>query len=164
MNVLNNDGINQSLDDYVKQIYPKRQQFKEFFLSKIMSAVILCSDDDFSLNEFLNTDIPNKERVAYFDLSKVSDGDYKLILNKISWNTKEGILFDNIDRIPDISDKEDLEYLVQMALKRDILPTDKGIPNDLIDFNSLMIGVKCSKYPEYLKGKSLQTIIISVED
>ena len=47
-----------------------------------------------------------------------------------------------------------------MALKRDTLPNDKGE----IDFNALMVGAKCSEYPLYLKGKSLQKIIISVEN
>lgn len=160
MSVLNIEDINRKLENFVERVRPKILLFKEFFLGKVLSAVIVCSDDDFSLSHFHNTEVPNKERIAYFDLSNVTDGDYKLILKSLSCNTKEGVLFDNIDRIPDISDKEDFEYLVQMALKRDILPTDRGI----LDFNDLMVGAKCSEYPDYLRGKSLQAITISVKD
>lgn len=160
MSVLDIEDINRKLENFVERVRPKMLLFKEFFLGKVLSAVIVCSDDDFSLSHFHNTEVPNKERIAYFDLSNVTDGDYKLILKSLSCNTKEGVLFDNIDRIPDISDKEDFEYLVQMALKRDILPTDRGI----LDFNDLMVGAKCSEYPDYLRGKSLQAITISVKD
>ena len=125
---------------------------------------MVCSDDDFSLSHFHNFEVPNKERIAYFDLSKVIDGDYKLIIKLLSWGTKEGVLFDNIDRIPNISEKEDFEYLVQMALKRDTLPTERGMPIDMLDFDDLLVGAKCSEYPDYLKGKSLQSITILVED
>ena len=164
MNVLDNEKLNCKLDDFAERVQPKILQFKEFFLGKILSVVIVCSDDDFSLSHFHNTEVPNKERIAYFDLSKVTDGDYKLIIKSLSWGTKEGVLFDNIDRIPNISEKEDFEYLVQMALKRDTLPTEKGMPIDMLDFSGLMVGAKCSEYPDYLKGKSLQTFIISVKD
>lgn len=164
MNVLDNEKLNCKLDDFVERVQPKILQFKKFFLGKILSVVIVCSDDDFSLLHFHNTEVPNKERIAYFDLSKVTDGDYKLIIKTLSWGTKEGVLFDNIDRIPNISEKEDFEYLVQTALKEDTLPTEREIPFDMLDFSGLMVGVKCSEYPDYLKGKSLQTFIISVKD
>lgn len=164
MNVLDNEKLNCKLDDFVERVQPKILQFKEFFLRKILSAVIVCSDDDFSLSHFHNFEVPNKERIAYFDLSKVTDGDYKLIVKLLSWGTKEGVLFDNIDRIPNISEKEDFEYLVQMALKRDTLPTERGMPIDMLDFSGFMVGAKCSEYPDYLKGKSLLAITILVED
>lgn len=163
MNVLDNEKLNCKLDDFVERVQPKILQFKEFFLGKALSVVMVCSDDDFSLSHFHNYEVPNKGRIAYFDLSKVTDGDYKLIIKALSWG-KEGVLFDHIDRIPNISDKEDLEYLVEMALKRDTLPTEKETPIDTLDFNSLTVGAKCSEYPDYLKGKSLQTVIISVKD
>ena len=69
-------------------------------------------------------------------------------------------MFDNIDLIPNISDKEYLEELVRFALKREDNYPLSG--NSAIDFNSLMIGAKCREIPDYLKGKSLQTIIINV--
>lgn len=163
MNVLDYEKLNSKLENFVEKVFPKIQQFKEFFLGKTLSAVMVCSDDDFSLSHFHNTEVPNKGRIAYFDLSKVTEGDYKLIIKALSWG-KEGVLFDHIDRIPNISDKEDLEYLVEMALKRDTLPTEKGMPIEMLDFNALSVGATCNEYPDYLKGKSLQTIIISVKD
>ncbi len=76
----------------------------------------------------------------------------------------ENILFDHIDQIPDIPDKEDLEFLVYMALKRDLLPLEQGMCVSESDFSQMMIGAKCSEFPDYLKGKSLQAIFISVND
>lgn len=157
MNVLDYGEVNRNLDDFVERVYPKRLQFKEFFFQKVVSAVMVCSDNDFSLKEFKGMDAKD-EIVEYFDLSEVKDGDYKLIFNKIYQFQPDGVLFDNIDRIPNISEKDDFEYLVQMALKRDTLPYDKGE----IDFSTLMVGAKCSEYPEYLKGKSLLTAIITI--
>ena len=139
----------------MERIQPKRLQFKEHFFGKVLSAVMVCSDNDFSLKEFKEIDTKD-ERVEYFDLSEVKDGDYKLIFNKIYQFQPDGILFDNIDKIPNISEKGDFEYLVQMALKRDTLPYDKGV----IDFADFKVGARCSEYPEYLKGKSLQSIYI----
>lgn len=164
MSVLDYDELNSKLDDFVERVHPKILQFKEFFLRGGVSVVMVCSDDDFSLLHFHNTEVPNKERIAYFDLSKVTDGDYKLIFNELSLGMKEGFLFDNIDRIPNISDKEDFEYLVHMALKRDFLPTEKGMPIEMLDFNELTVGAKCSEYPDYLKGRFFPPIIFSVKD
>lgn len=161
MNVLNEKDISNQLDDYVDRMQPKRLDFKYLFLKKFSSPVMVCSDSDFSLKEFHNIDA-KEERVLYFDLLKVEDGDYKQVFNRIYQFEPDGVLFDNIDKIPNISEKEDFEFLVQMALKRDELPFNQG--NGLIDFNALMVGAKCSEFPEYLKGKSLQIIIISVEN
>lgn len=157
MNVLDYDEVNRNLDDFVERIHPKRLQFKDLFHKRIASAVMVCSDNDFSLKEFKEMDAKG-EIVEYFDLSEVKDGDYKLIFDKIYQFQPDGVLFDNIDKIPNISEKEDFEYLVQMALKRDTLPYDKGE----IDFSTLKVGAKCYEYPEYLKGKSLLSAAITI--
>lgn len=85
-----------------------------------------------------------------------------LLLREV--NSSANILFDHIDQIPDIPDKEDLEFLVYMALKRDLLPLEQGMCVSELDFSQMMIGAKCSEFPDYLKGKSLQAIFISVND
>lgn len=153
------------MDDYVHRVYPKVQEFKEFFLGNLLSSVMICSDDDdFTLLSFRDYDLPSDVYAAYFDLSTVTEGDYKLILRELSFGVAEsGLLLDNIDQIPDIPDKEDYEFLARMALKRDYLPTEKGRPIDLPDFSKIRVGAKCSQFPDYLKGKSLQVCFTTIE-
>ncbi|MDE7376669.1 MAG: hypothetical protein K2N16_07455, partial [Muribaculaceae bacterium] len=71
----------------------------------------------------------------------------------------KGYLFHNIDEVGWIEDKAELEYLVKMVLKRDILP----ITDCEVDFNdNVMVACRCKEMPEYLKGQSLQMIAIEV--
>ena len=164
ISLLDAEALSHSLDDHVNRIFPKVKVFKEYFLGNILSSVMICSDDDFSLLSFHDYDLTDSADVAYFDLSSVTEGDYELILRELSFGVAEsGILLDNIDRIPDIPDKEDFEYLVRMALKRDYLPTAKDRPIDMLDFSKIKVGAKCSQFPDYLKGKSLQAYFTTIE-
>ena len=73
----------------------------------------------------------------------------------------DGLIIDNVDEIPDNSDREDWEEFVRFALKREteysMLPF-----GDCINFNKMHLAVRCKEYPEYIKGKSLQMVIIGV--
>ena len=70
-------------------------------------------------------------------------------------------MIDNVDEIPDNSDREDWEEFVRFALKRE--PEYLMLPfGDCINFNEMHLAVRCKEYPEYIKGKSLQMIIIGV--
>lgn len=159
------DVLKSRIDDYAHRVFPKTQEFEEVFLGNLLSAVIICSDDDFSLRSFCDHDLLSiNEKPAYFDLSEVTEGDYRLILRELSYGVAEsGILLDNIDRIPDIPDREDLEFLVRMALKRDTFPTEIDRPIEVLDFSNIRVGVRCSRLPDYLKGKSMQAYFVSVE-
>ena len=46
----------------------------------------------------------------------------------------------------------------------DGMVTEQGMCVSELDFSQMMIGAKCSEFPDYLKGKSLQAIFISVND
>ena len=163
MSILNIEELEQNLDYYVFKVAPKIQLFKENLLDKVLSSVIICSDKDCSLREESRYNMPPDVYFIYFDLAQVKEGDYSRIIKKMSYRY-ENILFDHIDQIPDIPDKEDLEFLVYMALKMDLLPLEQGMCVSELDFSQMMIGAKCSEFPDYLKGKSLQAIFISVND
>lgn len=164
MSIFDIGKIESDMEDYVERISPKIQEFKKYFLEESISAVIIALQEDFSLREFHQRDLPDDKYIVYFDLARVKEGDYKLIFRKLCWEEIDGVLFDNIDKIPDIEDKEEIEYLVKTALKKDYLPTDKGMPKETLDFGKMMVGARCSDFPDYLKGQSLQTIIISLRD
>ena len=100
-------------------------------------------------------------RSKYIDLSQSSDGDYNRFAQHLNQFKYDGLIIDNVDEIPDNSDREDWEEFVRFALKREadyqLLPF-----GDCINFNEMHIAVRCKEYPEYLKGKSLQMLIIGV--
>ncbi|MCM1224451.1 MAG: hypothetical protein NC548_59380, partial [Lachnospiraceae bacterium] len=105
--------------------------------------------------------------IKYIDLSECTDGDYSLIGKYIGQYMTDGecvidgLIFDNVDLIPENPDKDKLEQMVISALRREddlqILPSVKPIP-----FDKMMIAVRCKDFPEYLHGKSLQAEIIEI--
>lgn len=154
-----------TLDDFdtisarLDRIAPARVEFDRIFQGKTCSALVIDPDDLFTLT--------GSPLIKYIDLSQCSEGDYRLIgraLSSPQFDGMEGILFDNVDRIPDIADKESLEELVRFALKReDGFPLPCNSESDgVIDFGNLHVGARCSEIPDYLKGKSLQAIFINV--
>lgn len=100
-------------------------------------------------------------RSKYIDLSLTTKGDYNRFAQHLSQFKYDGLIIDNVDEIPDNSDRENWEEFVRFALKREsdfpLLPF-----GDCINFNEMHIAVRCKEYPLYLKGKSLQMIIIGV--
>lgn len=156
-NVLDSD-LGDKLDRIVESIY----WFDKSFKSKAVSVMVIDPYGDFKLKDY---DERHKETfIKYFNLSECKEGDYTRIGRFFNdWSeTLDGVIFDNVDCIAGISDKEDIEQMVISALKRDddlqILPFGEPIP-----FDKMMVGVRCKEYPEYLKGKSLQTDIIEVK-
>ena len=126
------------------------------FLGTILTAFVV------------NRDIPINHvgkvlgiRSKYIDLSQTSKGDYNRFAQHLNQFKYDGLMIDNVDEIPDNSDREDWEEFVRFALKREteysMLPF-----GDCINFNEMHIAVRCKEYPEYIKGKSLQMIIIGV--
>lgn len=156
MNVLD-PNLGESLDRYIENKY----WFDHSFKSRAASVMVIDPKGDFPLKDIEYDGL----YVKYFDLSECSVGDYNRIgkfINQYVANGEsmiDGLMFDNIDRLPQNSETEDLEQMITSALKRDddlqMLPSEEPIP-----FNKMMIAVRCNEYPEYLKGKSLQTDII----
>ena len=157
MGILDSEHISDNLD----RIVPARKELHDVMKGKISSALVV--DKDNLLSFITECTFGDDILIKYIDLADCKEGDYEHIANALSspqFDGWEGIMFDNIDLIPDISDKEYLEELVRFALKRDVDFPFTGNPS--LDFSSLLIGAKCRQYPDYLKGKSLQTIIINI--
>lgn len=101
----------------------------------------------------------------YINLSGLKEGDYDRYMEMMRYWTYDGIMLDNIDRIPDNKDKEYWQEFVRFALKKESdFPLDQttGVNCGIIDFDKLHIAARSiSGFPEYLDGKSLQIIRIS---
>lgn len=156
INVLDSN-LGDKLDRIVESIY----WFDKSFKSKAVSVMVIDPNGDFTLKDY--DERHNETFIKYFDLSECKEGDYTRIGRYFNdWSEAlDGVIFDNANCIPEISDKEVIEQIVISALKREddlqILPF--GEP---ISFDKMMVGVRCKEYPEYLKGKSLQSDIIEV--
>lgn len=161
MGILNIDELEKEVDRQVLIIEPRIWAFKRYFIQdNCFCPVMICAPEDFDLYR-IKKETAGVCNVGYFDLSMVSDGDYALITKKIYWEC-DGILFDNIDAIPEISEKRDFENLVKSALKReDDFPI---FDNNSIDFSQKKIGCKTTEYPDYLKGVSTYTYFIVIDE
>lgn len=147
------DFINGDMDRWIE----KRRLFDEIFKKGILSVLLVDPDNQMPIKEYPseNPDLDLK----YIDFSKCEEGDYRRIENQVLNGGYKGYLFDNIDEVDWIEDKAQLEYLAKMALKRDKLP----FTDSIIDFDDdVMVVCRCKEIPEYLKGKSLQMVIIEV--
>ncbi len=160
-----NDFENGTMDEWIE----KRNWLLSTFKGKVSSVMIVDPDNNMPLDEIERS---NPElHLKCFDLADCREGDYIRMgqhLNQYMDNGEcayDGLLFDNIDSITADTETEDLKILVQQALKRDnsensgyqILPFGEPIP-----FDKMMIAVRCKEFPEYLKGQSLQTVVIEV--
>lgn len=135
----------------------KRRIFDNTFKTGVLSVLLVDPDNEMPIKNYAseNPDLDLK----YIDFADCRKGDYRRIETQVLNGGYRGFLFDNIDQIGWIEDKAQLEYLVKMALKRDILP----ISDTTIDFNDrMMIACRCKAIPDYLKGQSLQMIIIEM--
>lgn len=167
LEILNPDGginpdFEKKLDRRILIIEPRIRAFKRYFIKdNCFCPVMICTPEDFNLYR-IKEETASECNVGYFDLSQVRDGDYELITKKISDWEYGGILFDNIDAVPEISEKRDFEELVRFALKRE---DDFPIPGKkYLNFSQKKIGCKATEYPDYLKGKSTYAYIIVIDE
>lgn len=106
-----------------------------------------------------------KFSTKYINLSCVEEGEYDRVMEQMPYWTFEGIMLDNIDKIPDNKDTEYWQEFVRFALKKEAdfpLNQTSGATCGIIDFDKLHVAARStSGLPEYLEGKSLQSIIIN---
>ena len=156
------EKFEKKLDRQILIIEPRIRAFKREFLNNHYSCpVMICAPEDFKLYRIKEETI-GECNVGYFDLSQVRDGDYALITKKISDWDYDGILFDNIDAVPEISEKRDFEELARFALKREDDFPISG--KKYLNFSQKKIGCKATEYPDYLKEKSLYTYFIVIDE
>lgn len=102
----------------------------------------------------------------YIDLSDLKEGDYDRYMGQIAHSTFDGIMLDNIDRIPDNKDKEFWQEFVRFALKKEMdfpLNQTTGATCGVMDFDKLHVAARnTGGFPEYLRGKSIQCSVIDV--
>lgn len=146
------DFFNGKMDDWIE----KWELLNRTFGNKTLSVLLVDPNNEMPI-EYVMQRHPNS-RIKYIDLAKCCDGDYPHIEKTLEHGGYNGVLFDNIDEVGWIEDKADLEYLVKYSLKRDSLPFNDCV----VDFCDLMVVCRCKEIPEYLKGQSLQMIIIEV--
>lgn len=147
------DYFNGNMDKWIE----KHMLFDETFKKGVLSVLLVDPDNQMPIKNYPseNPDLDLK----YIDFAKCVEGDYKRIETQVLNGGYKGYLFDNIDEVAWIEDKAELEYLAKMALKRDILP----IVDSIVDFDdNVMVACRCKEMPEYLKGQSLQMIVIEV--
>ena len=145
--------FNGDMDKWIE----KHKLFDETFKKGVLSVLLVDPDNQMPIGSYPseNPDLDLK----YIDFAQCEEGDYRRIEKQVLAGGYKGYLFDNIDNVAWIEDKAEIEYLAKMALKRDELP----FTDSIIDFNdNVMVVCRCKKIPEYLKGQSLQMIIIEV--
>lgn len=144
------DFDNGMMDKEVEDLCLLRNVFER----RVMSALVMNPGIDVK-NLGKDTGVRSK----YIDLSQTSEGDYNLFALHLNQFGYDGLIIDNVDKIPHNADREDWECFVRYALKREneypILPSGESI-----NFGEMHIAARAAEYPEYLKGKSLQMMVI----
>lgn len=139
------------IDGYMNRLIAQRRLFDNVFKEGVLSVLIVDPDNLLSINQYAKEN-PGVG-VKYVDFSKCEEDDSELIERQIKQGGYKGFLFDNIDEVGWVKNKVELEYLIENSLKRADLSMDSY---------DMMIGCRCKKIPEYLKGKSMQMVIIEV--
>lgn len=153
MSILDNN-MEDNLDRTVNVLDQLRFQFKlptcKVILEDKAGAVgSIGHQDNFVVDSSL---VPEGELYRYFDLSTVEKGDYQRILKILAQEAEglAGVVFCNIDAIPRVADKSELEYLVRFALKGDTLPSPLA-PADEIDFGPMKVVALCRAIPQFVQ-------------
>ena len=152
-----------TMDKYVEREW----WLKDTYQKTLLTAFVVDEDNDLHIND-LGKYCKPPIRSKYIDLSDCSEGEYNLFCKHLSQFQYDGLLIDNIDKIPNNKDREYWEAFVRSALKREdeyplpLREDEDPIPpfGDNINFSKMHIAVRCREYPEYLTGKSLQCFII----
>ena len=153
MSILNPEELNAQIERAVEVVYPVEKEFEKQF--KEGNVPVLLIDP---LHEIDVRKVAEENNALYMDLSKPID--YPQLCRIVKDCTS--IIFDNIDRIPDTEDKEDIQYLVKYALrKEDEVPTPL---NASLSFADYKIGARCSQKPGYLSEGSKACPIYCVQE
>lgn len=132
-------------------------------LSNGNSAAVLVD----SLNEVkLPNELENRCNfpVLYYDLGKINVDDDERILSEIMASESNTVIFDNIDKIPEMQSDWLVKHLVKNALrKEESLPSLSSSLKRAVDFSQYHVGARCENWPpDYLEGVSLMAIPIEV--
>lgn len=152
MNILS-ENLDRVLDRYVMDVRPTVQEFISFFNMNGGIPVLIDSQSEVNL-----CDLAQEYGAKYYDLAAVQQGDYESFANSLFDHS--AFMFDNIDMIPDIAERENFEELIRFSLKNE---DDYPLPDGrLINFSERQIGARCSEYPTYLLGKSTAAVVLRI--
>lgn len=140
MSILNEEVTDMQLDRYILVVSPKEEEFKSWF--RRISPLLIDP-----LHEANMCAVAKDVDARYLDLSVVTS--FKSLTDNIS-QSSQGIIFDNIDRIPESKDKDYICQTVLYALKKE---EDAPLAGDKwIDFSQMEVGARCKQFPSYLES------------
>jgi hypothetical protein len=157
-------NIFKKLDDWADGKYDKYLEctlvLDKTFKQNVMAALVVDDADDDVFVPIKELGRNHNVSSKYIDLSDTTPGDYNRFLKFLAQRHHlQGILIDNIDKIPDMADREYWEEFVRFALKKE---PDFPLPGGAtICFDKIHVAARCKTFPEYLKGCSMQCLVIS---
>lgn len=161
MSVLNNEDLDRQQKREVEVVQQVKKDFEEGF-NRGCTPVLLI-DPQHEINVF---QVAKDNNALYIDLSHRID--YPMLCRIVRFATSieydavkseyisfpqkvretSSIIFDNIENIPDTESREDIQYLVKYALrKEEDVPTPD---NTYFSFSNYKVGARCRQAPDYL--------------
>ena len=104
-------------------------------------------------------DLINKfpSQTLAIDCAALTEHDFEKCVHDLStWNCRS-VFFDNIDRISDFDEKEDWEYLIRFALKKEYYPVNGRD----VEFEKLQVVARGSEFPSFINPLSMNAIILN---
>lgn len=143
MSILNSEDLDRQLVRAQETINRIEKDFSKSFSDGYAPVLLVDPQREIDLLK-----AAEENGALYIDLSRPID---YLRLCRIVQDA-DSIIFDNIDRIPDSEDKEDIQYLVKYALrKEDEVPTPF---NTTLSFSDYKIGARGRQNSGYLSEGS----------
>lgn len=139
MSILNTDNLNIQVNRTVAIVVPLEEEFKKSFNSDYIPVVLVDPMHEIDVHK-----VADQTKARYLDLSQAIE--YPQLCRIVRDSTS--IIFDNIDNIADTEYKEDIQYLVKYALRKDDEVPTPG--NTCISFSDYRIGARCRQAPLYL--------------
>ena len=91
------------------------------------------------------------------DCAVLTEHDFEKCVHDLStWNCRS-VFFDNIDRISDFEEKEDWEYLIRFALKKEYY----FVNGKDVEFERLQVVARGSDFPSFLNLPNMQAMILN---
>ena len=123
------------------------------------SVLFIDPENIFDLNQYCNY-CPGKN-MLYIDLAQVKKGDYNSISTDLANNKYDGLMFDNVDKIPRTKEKEYWQYLIKYALKKEEFPLAYPLKGE-INFENLITVCRCSEYPRYIDPRVIMGVQVDL--
>ena len=150
------------INRYEKIVKPRLKDFWHFFYKGNTASLLI--DPYREVNLFTEFDNQNRDDILYYDLSKIHAVNLNRIFDELLEEGIKGVIFDNIDEIPQNPDSHLIEQMVKDALRKDMsyckaTPEHYKRSTPVLDFKDYMVGARCENWPpEYLEGVSLLAI------